>query len=255
MNIPFYLKTDDALPWSGNDVFHLMSRDGLFLCRENRFFRATTPARNWPEDLQGHAPSIKLRFPKIPRLLVEKAVGFFDRVGRKYGAEAMMLLTWGEEVGYELVVPPQVTEVDVRPGLSPLPIKLDYEMPTLPLGRLLIGDIHSHVNLPAYTSKMDQDDAEHSPGLHMVVGRLFAPGEPPDFEIVVTVDGHSFCIEQHDTIIEGYKQRRLDVPVEWLEQVRVLEVPENVIYPIVSPANGTPPNGDESTREKGGAVV
>ena len=85
---------------------------------------------------------------------------------------------------------------------------------------MLIGDIHSHVDMSAYASAMDKDDELHRPGLHIVVGRLNL--EPPDLHIEVTVDGTRFQVADPKMVLAGYHHRRLhEVPQEWIDKVNV----------------------------------
>ena len=81
---PLYLKVDDEMKWPENEkVFHLLSRDGLFICRNNDFYRSCAPARNWPGELASQKPFIELKFPRIPRVLIERIVGFFSEIAEK----------------------------------------------------------------------------------------------------------------------------------------------------------------------------
>ena len=92
-------------------------------------------------------------------------------------------------------------------------------MPLLPPELTLIGDIHSHVDGPAYTSFVDQRDEEHRPGLHLVVGRI--QEEPPDFHCEVSIDGARFPVRNLDAVLAGYHRRRNEAPQAWLDKVSV----------------------------------
>lgn len=97
---------------------------------------------------------------------------------------------------------------------------MHYALPVLPPHRLLIGDIHSHVNLAAFASHLDRADEAHSPGLHLVVGRI--EEEPPQFHCEVVADGMRFRVTDLTLVLEGYQCRRsAEVPALWLEQVAV----------------------------------
>jgi hypothetical protein len=219
--IPVYLKTGEEMPWPGHEpVFYLLSRNGLFLARNHRFFSSCVPARNWPADLGPQERFLSIRAPRIPRRYLELAVGFFARVERSCGGEAALHVLWDEKAGrIRFQVPSQVAVVrrDSRGRLSPLALQYEADEP-VPPGCVLLGDIHSHATSPAYCSGTDRLDEEHRPGLHIVVGCV--DWEPPEFHLEYVVDGVRFEVKQED-ILEGYRRRRLHVPRGWLEKVQV----------------------------------
>src|SRR6185503_9678428 len=94
---PFFLKSDPDMPWPKKEtVFYLMTADGLFQCRNHRFFRSSVLVNEWPAELAAHRPFLKLYYPKISRRLFERLVGFVAHIGDRYGAEAAALLVWNE---------------------------------------------------------------------------------------------------------------------------------------------------------------
>ena len=87
---------------------------------------------------------------------------------------------------------------------------------------ILLGDIHSHGNMLAFTSMTDAQDEVHRDGIHAVVGRI--EEEPPEVHVEFAIDGERFRVPD-EQIFEGYEQRRLDaVPAEWLERVHIREL-------------------------------
>jgi len=220
LHTPIYLKLDDQTPWpSDESVFHLLGQDGIFCCRNHPFFRSCVPAPAFPRELAPIAPSLQLSYPRLPRPLIETIVGFFDLVAERSGAEAAVLLVWDQSTQrIEPWVPQQTgTVMDSWQG-SPFPIDLHYEIPSLTPGHLLIGDVHSHVDGPAFASHTDRADELHQAGLHLVVGRI--RNEPPQFHCDVTVDGTRFQVRDLSLVLEGYRTRQREaVPGDWLEQV------------------------------------
>jgi hypothetical protein len=84
-----------AMPWPGEDrVFRLPTRDGLFLCRNHPFFTSCVPTNTWPGELAAQEPFLRIRYPRLPRPLLERVVGFFDLIGDLHGSEAAVLLAW-----------------------------------------------------------------------------------------------------------------------------------------------------------------
>jgi hypothetical protein len=219
---PILLKTTDDLPWPEEQrVFHLVTSNGLFLCRNHPFFTSSVPVDRWPSELAAHAPFLRLRYPRLRQRAFERIVGFFAVIGETFGAEAAVLLAW-DPVGrcIELIVPEQRSLVSSGWGGRCYPLSVEYDMPPLPEGWMWIGDAHSHADEAAYASAQDASDERHRPGLHIVVGRIC--DEPPEFHIEVTVDGMRFRVKRLETVVEGYERRRVaEVPSEWIEKVEV----------------------------------
>jgi hypothetical protein len=220
---PVYLKTDSSFSWPEHEsVFHLLSSDGLFLCRNHPFFRSSTLATDGPSELAGHRSFMDLKYPKIPRSMFERVVGFFDRIGFDHGAEAAVLFAWNrdsEEV--ELIIPHQQALVGEDYEGRPFPINVWYDMPVIPDHLKVFGDAHSHVKEPAIASKTDIDDDAERPGLHIIVGRI--DREPPEICVHVTVDGSRFRVKNPGSVIEGYRTRcKKNIPEAWIKKVNVI---------------------------------
>jgi PRTRC genetic system protein A len=217
---PIYVKTRPDMPWPDDRVFYLLTADGLYLCRNNEFMRSSVPVSHGPSELADHQSGLTLTYPKLPRRLLEKIVGFAARVGQLYGAEAGVLLAWDRErQRYRVIVPEQKATVSCGWFGDVYPIGLHYEVPAeLPPGWVLVGDVHSHVNEAAYSSGTDKEDETHRAGLHVVIGRINR--EPPDFHVEAVVDGSRFRVPE-SLVFAGYRRRRLRVPPEWLAKVRV----------------------------------
>src|SRR5262249_26301967 len=220
-------------------VFYLLTGSGLFLCRNHAFFQSCVPARDWPSELAAHAASVRLRYPKVSRRLFERIVGFFDRVGRRYGAEAGVILAWDTVARrVQLVVPDQRATVG-RSGWTGevYPIGLHYETPAdLPPHLVVFGDVHSHVDEAAYASGTDKYDERHRAGLHIVVGRLSR--EPPELHVEAVVDGVRFPVEPAGGIT-GYRKRSRRAPDAGRDKVKVEPTWKPTTYsPTVYTYNG-----------------
>ena len=201
---PIYVKTRNDMPWPEKEqAFYLLARDGLFFCRNSRFFQSCVPARKGPGEL------------------AKLAVGFFEQVKQRHGSEAALLLTWNDRAKQvRLLVPRQRCTV-YQGYYSTHPAGVHYELPAkLPEDAFIFGDIHSHVDGPAYASVTDRADELHRPGLHIVVGRINE--EPPDFHIEATVDGMRFEVDP-DHALEGYS-RRTAVSEKYLDRVEIVDL-------------------------------
>ncbi len=217
---PVYLKVDDEISWPAEPAFHLLTASGLFLCRNHPFFESCVPAPRWPTELADHKPFLKIRYPKMPRRMLEHVVGFFSRVADAHNAEAAVLVAWDAVARrLRIVVPDQSATVSRNYRGDNNPIGVEYEAPAaLPDGWTVIGDIHSHVNFSAYASYTDKHDEQHRAGLHIVVGRLHC--EPPEFHIEAVVDGARFRLDPQ-LVLEGYDRRRTRIPPSWMSRVKI----------------------------------
>jgi len=77
---PIYLKTQPRMAWPDDTFFYVMTGDGLFVCRNHKFFRSCVPARRWPSALARQDTFLKVAYPKMPRAMIERIVGFFSAV-------------------------------------------------------------------------------------------------------------------------------------------------------------------------------
>lgn len=221
---PILLKTSDDMPWPEEEsVFQLVTADGLFLCRNHKFFTSSVPTDHWSPELGAHAPFLRLRYPRLSQRMFERVVGFFAVIAESFGAEAAALLAWNErDQRVEVVVPRQRSLISSAWNGRSYPLSVEYDVPALPEGWMWIGDVHSHGPEDAYASAQDARDELHRPGIHLVVGRLCDAGEPPAWCLEAQVDRTRFRIKQLETVVEGYERRRIaEVPTEWLAQVEV----------------------------------
>ncbi|MBU1695064.1 MAG: Mov34/MPN/PAD-1 family protein [Verrucomicrobia bacterium] len=226
MTIPVYLKQSDQDPEPRDAVYYLLTGDGLFINRQAPFFSSSVPAPGGPPGLRRHQAWLENRFPPIPGPLFERVVGFFDLVCRRSSDEAIVMLTWHEKRGYDVMVPEQrVTGGKWITGQH-IPLRIDYTVPKLPSGMQLVGDIHSHGPMGAFESITDRQDQRQLPGLHIVVGNLDLRREPPDLFATIAVDDFAFEIRNPLSLFEGYVCRRPeDVPPDWMDRVRFTSTP------------------------------
>jgi hypothetical protein len=247
LHTPILVKVGPDMPMPEDaPVFHLLSRDGLFLCRNHPFFRSSVRVDQFPSELAAHRPFLKMRYPRLPRRLVEQVVGFFAIVGRRYASEAAVLLAWDKAVETVVPIVPEQTGLVGRGWYGDLlPMELRYEIPSLPPHLTLIGDVHSHVDGPAYASSMDKADEEYRAGLHIVVGRVRF--EPPEFHCEVTVDGARFAIADLSTVMAGYQRRReREVPQTWLDKLTVKSWSSSAATYVSQPARRSGPEIQEA---------
>jgi len=217
---PIYLKTQAEMAWPDDTFFYLLSADGLFVCRNHKFFRSCVRAPRWPSELARQEPFLKVAYPKMSRRMIERIVGFFSVVADVHGSEAGVLLAWDEpQKRIRVVVPEQVATVNRNRWGDTFPVGLHYEVPDdLPGHWTIIGDVHSHVDYWPTPSYIDDLDETHRAGVHVVVGRLRL--EPPEFHVEAVVDGKRFILRS-EHVMEGYRRRETDVPRAWLDKVKI----------------------------------
>jgi hypothetical protein len=236
--VPVYLKTADDMPRPREAEFFWITRSGTYLCRNHPFFQSDVPARRMPSSLASHRTVCRLKFPLLGVAALEHVVGFFDEVFRRHGSEAIVLVLWDlRRKRYRLCVPPQQATVWESQSGLPTPMDVSYQVSAaLPPQHLLIGDIHSHADMQAYSSGIDTHDERYRDGIHAVVGRV--DREPPEFHLEMSVDGCRFAL-QFGHFFQGYRARRRRFPKSWLEQVEIKTSRmtwTNTYNPVGSPA-------------------
>jgi hypothetical protein len=118
-----------------------------------------------------------------------------------------VLLAWNRETRQiEVLVPEQIGTVSSSNYGKSYALDLHCDVPRLPPQLLLIGDIHSRVDGPAYASWTDKADEAYRPGLHLVVGCI--SDEPPEFYCAAVADGARFRVKDLGLVMEGYRARR-----------------------------------------------
>ncbi len=65
--IPLYLKTERDMPRPPDSEYYLLARNGLFLCRNHRFFRSDVRTARAPRWLVEHESGCRLYLPQLER--------------------------------------------------------------------------------------------------------------------------------------------------------------------------------------------
>src|SRR5262249_36569255 len=160
------LKTQADMPRPADPEFYLLTQNGTFLCRNHPFFSSDVRTDRPVRALAGHRASVVVNYPRLRRPALEAIVGFFGRVYQLHGSAAVVLLAWDVRAArYRLVVPEQEATV-WQSGTTRAAQDVGYRVPALPPGLLLVGDIHSHANMRAFTSWADEADERHRDGVH-----------------------------------------------------------------------------------------
>lgn len=210
LSVPIYLKRDkEEFKWPTHKLFYILAGNGYFICRNHPFYQSCVKlTEHGHPDLEDQEEFLDHSYPKLSQAMMEDIVGFFGAVEKEHSAEAYVLLGYDlHEKEITMLVPEQ--EVSMASA--------EYKLPNYPDNWILIGDVHSHERMSAYSSFTDQKDEAKRSGLHMVVGKVHQ--EPPEFHVEIVVDGARFKLKDPLSIIEGYKHRNTEIPEDWMKKV------------------------------------
>jgi hypothetical protein len=171
VNFPIVLKTPAAVP-PNVTLYYEVAENGVFQVRDTPIYRAVTRAERLIPGLQPQYPHVELRFPRLPRGQVQEVLAFFAQVYRRYGAEAVVIVFYRASTReFQIGVPTQVLpgrrQADGRWRADHGVV---YGGVPRPQGFVRLGTIHSHGDLPAYSSGIDCADEQFEDGLHIVFG-------------------------------------------------------------------------------------
>ena len=241
---PILIKDREDMPWpEGEAVFYVLSRDGLFLCRQNGLFRSCVPVDRWPSELASQDQFLEHAYPKVPAGVFARLVGFFGAMAESQGCEAGAYLVYDRETQeVSALVPTQRATMSKGWNGKLHPIGLEYDNPKqMGSTEMILGTVHSHVFASAYSSGVDVHDEVEKPGVHIVVGCLHR--DPPDLHAEAVVDGNRFKLEPME-VIEEYTGRDDAFPEEWLDRVELVVQPS---WGSSSYGTGSASNGNSST--------
>lgn len=212
--IPVHLKRSES-PKPKDAIYYLVARNGLFLVRNNTLFSSVTREEAIPI-LAPQSPSLSLKFPRVPRDIMERIYGFFQAVYQRSGGEAVALIFYSpQRKAFAVAVPPQVISCRKRARGWQAEQRVAYGYRSRPKGYLKLGDAHSHADLPAFSSCADDEDEAGQDGLHIVLGRL--DRSEPDVSVSFVANRTRFRIQREDAL-EDFSTPQPPPPA-WLERV------------------------------------
>jgi hypothetical protein len=171
VNFPVVLKTSTAEePHVG--LYYAVAENGIFQVRDTAIYRAVTRTLDRIPGLLPEYEHLRLKCPRLPRRPLEDVLAFFRAVYDQYRAEAVVLLFYRVETrGFHIVAPPQTLLGRRRhDGRWRADHAVQYDNVPRPAGFVRFGTIHSHADLPAYSSGTDCADEQYEDGLHVVFG-------------------------------------------------------------------------------------
>jgi len=171
-----------------DDVFYIIAKEGVYLKKKLGVMESLAPVKNI-SILESVTTMAKMHITKIPGKWIAKVIGFFQAVYEEYRSEAIILLFYNEETGKYKIVPP----VQQVAGAS-----CDYDKGLTIEGMTMIGTIHSHGNMSAFHSGVDDADEEHFDGLHITLGDL--DEEFPSVSSSIVANGHRVMVDPYEYI-------------------------------------------------------
>ncbi len=223
--VPVVLK-DDAFVPPDAPTYYVVAGNGFFLERRTDLYTATVAVDGGVPGLAPHAARLDLRLPqKLPRGLVECAVGFFRAMYDRWDAEGIVVMFMTPADGdrparYRLEAPPQTIRGWVDRGRFRADLRLEYgacDKPG-PAWRKL-GTFHSHGAHSPRHSAVDAHDELWETGLHLTAG--YVSSSRPEFEASFVVNGARFPLAVDEVLVRPQGVRGF--PKAWLEQVTVVE--------------------------------
>jgi PRTRC genetic system protein A len=203
--IPVYLKSAD-FEEPDCALYYLVAANGLFLVRKTPLFASVTAAHGVC-GLEYQTEHVTLRFPKIPRWIMNSIYGFFRAVHQRWDAEAISFLFYNpQKDAFRIGIPRQKLFGSASLRYSPYP---------RPEGFIKLGDIHSHGSLPAFFSHTDDDD-DSEDGLHIVLGELHRA--EPGVSVSFVAGGQRFKVRP-EHVFESDLFRPDPPPRRWLEKI------------------------------------
>src|SRR5262245_3724890 len=142
---------DAAFETPAASTYYVLAQNGLFLVRHTSLFSATVPVDAVP-GLQTHAAAFTLHLPRLPRTLVERAMGFFRAVYERWGGEAILIMFYAppaerQPARFALSAPPQRIRGRFEYGRFRADLRLDYGVCEKPGAHYRkLGTIHSHAS-------------------------------------------------------------------------------------------------------------
>jgi len=211
MTIEKFRKTEGFQP-PDLPVYDLVAGNGTFRIRKTVSYVSSVQVGKGRSGLKPHKQSLELLLPPIKWREFLTLLKFFRDISTRLHAESIILVYYNPEDGTYFFDPPEQTVMSVG---------IDYEGQPSPDGFYHVGDIHSHNDISAYHSDIDDEDEWKTEGLHIVVGHT---QQIPDVCASVVVDRVRFHINTR-TII-NFPTAGRKPPKEWTERVKTRRLHE-----------------------------
>jgi len=204
-------------------TYYLLAANGLFVERRTPLFTASVRVEAGVPGLRPHDAHLALHLPRLPRSLLERAVGFFRTVFGRWEGEAILVMFCrppgdGEPWRFAFDAPPQLIRGRFERGRFRADLRLDYKACEKPgPDYLRLGTIHSHGNVGPWHSAIDVHDELYDTGLHITAGYVDSP--LPEFAAAFVVGRTRFTVPV-DTILPPFRTARR-APESWMSRITV----------------------------------
>jgi hypothetical protein len=202
--VPVVLK-DAAFEPPDAETYYVVAGNGFFLERRTELFTADRHGGRRRPGSRAARAQLDLRLPrKLPRLLVECALGFFRAVYERWDGEGIVVMFYAPADGahpvrYRLDAPPQKIRGRVEGGRFRADLRLDYGACARPGDAWRkLGTFHSHGPVGPRHSTVDARDELWETGLHLTAG--YVNSSLPEFEASFVVNGTRFPIVVDDVL-------------------------------------------------------
>jgi hypothetical protein len=199
--------------------YYVVAANGLFLERRTPLFSASVPVAGVAGLLE-HEAALVLHIPRLPRVLLERSLGFFRAVYERWEGEAILMLFYAPALGrFVLRAPSQVITGRIVYGRFRADLRLDYRACAKPGPEYLkLGTFHSHGHLGPTHSSIDMHDELYEAGLHITAG--YVDSSLPEFAAAFVVGRTRFTLSPDDVLPRFGAARR--PPQSWLREVTVV---------------------------------
>ena len=223
--VPVVLK-DDAFAPPDDETYYVVAGNGFFLERRTALYTASVPVQGGVPGLLPHDAALELRLPRrLPRTLVERALGFFRTIHHRWDGEGILIMFYAPPAGdrpvqYRFEAPPQTIRGRVERGRFRADLRLEYGACDRPGEQWLkLGTFHSHGPVGPRHSAVDAHDEVWETGLHLTAG--YVSSSLPEFEAAFVVNRTRFALRV-DELMEPTRTAR-DFPKRWMERITVVE--------------------------------
>jgi hypothetical protein len=219
MNFPIVIKTPGHQRPNAN-LYYEVAENGLFQVRNTALYRAVTRVEGPLPGLLPDYERLQLDFPPLPTRLLQEVVAFFAEAYQRYEGEAVVILFYRTDTREHRVgVPPQTLSGRRSfDGKWRAHHALHYGNVTRPTSFLRLGTIHSHADLPAYSSAVDCADEQFEDGLHVVFGDFHRRELSRCASFVV--NGVRFPLRADD-VLEPVSFPKRPARPEWMKRIRL----------------------------------
>jgi hypothetical protein len=200
-------------------TYYVLAANGLFLERETPLFSAAVPVEGGVPGLLPHRARLTLHLPRLPRTLVERALGFFRAVYDRWRGEGILIMFYAPALRrFAFRAPPQRLCGRFEHGRFRADLQLDYGACARPSPEYWkLGTFHSHGSASPAHSGIDMHDELYEAGLHLTAG--YVDRAMPEFAAAFVVGRTRFVLAAEDVLPVVRAVRR--PPASWLSQVTV----------------------------------